>query len=127
MLGVMLTVDRIAFLKRRADLGHPLFDQGQSATIVAADYWTARNGWRHLLRLVKVVNGKEVEEVRQHPATDKERLATCEEKRKYRADHIDKIRRADRLRKRCRREKLRAEKASHSAGRIVNCGTCRPR
>jgi hypothetical protein len=118
----MRTVDRIAVLSRRASLEQPLFDLGQSVTILEAQYWTARNGWRHLLRLVKIVNGKEVEEVRQHPARDQARLAACQEKRKYRDEHIDKIRRADRLRKRRWRQKIRAEKAINGNPAVSKIG-----
>jgi hypothetical protein len=103
----MPTVDRIAFLQRRAALEQSLFAEDKAGIVLEIEYWTARNGWRHLLRLVKLVDGQRVEEFRSHPELDESRRAKCLEKRLYRNAHLEEIRRRDRLRKRRLRSRRR--------------------
>jgi hypothetical protein len=68
-----------------------------------------------LLRLVKLVAGQEIEEVRLHPEEDEARLAACAEKREYRRLHLEAIRAADRQRKARWRDRRRTERQIRKA------------
>jgi hypothetical protein len=109
-------VDRIAFLKQRAEQRAPLFDRQPGGIVLQAEFWIARNGWRHLIRQTKLVNGREVEELLLHPTQDERRLAMCQEKRDYRKAHLEAIRAADRRRKERSRDERKRQRRLRKIG-----------
>ena len=112
----MRTPDRISYLAQRARLGQSLFAEDQLGDVIGADYWIARNGWRHLTKLVRDVDGQPVEIAYPHPQQDPARLRTCSAKKKYRDEHLEAIRRRDKLRKRKTRDQRKAERRRRRAG-----------
>jgi hypothetical protein len=80
--------------------------------VVQSEYWTARNGYRHLVRLVRLVGGRLVEERRDPPYLDPAWVKKCSEKKKYRARYLEENRRKERERsRRVRRERARRRAA----------------
>jgi hypothetical protein len=115
MLDRMQIMDRIAYFRQRAALGEPLFGRADRCIVLSAEYWTAKNGFRHIIRLVKLIAGKEIVESRLHPTQDPRRLAMCQEKREYRLANLEATRAADRARKARSRGRLRAEQRLRKA------------
>jgi hypothetical protein len=75
-------MDRVAQLARRAAKRVPLFPNHR-AEVVSLEQWTARNGTRHLVKIVRRVGGKLVEETRPPPYQDPAWLNQCRYKRDW--------------------------------------------
>jgi hypothetical protein len=87
-------MDRIDQLADRAAQGLPLFSESRQvrrAEILAQQFWTARNGFRHATQIVRVIGGRQVVENRAPPYLNPVRQKECEEKRQYRALHKRKL------------------------------------
>ena len=74
-------MDPIEELARRAARRVPLFPD--RSEIVECAYWTAANGYRHLVGVVKIVNGRRVEEQHRPPYEVRRWLQRCQAKRDY--------------------------------------------
>ena len=79
--------DRIEELARRASRHRPLFPPREK--ILECHYWTAKNGHRFLVRVVRDVGGKRVESKTRPPWQNPDWIAGCEKKRRYRQKWID--------------------------------------
>jgi hypothetical protein len=80
-------MDRIDQLAERAAQGLPLFTKSRlirNSEIVAQEFWTARNGYRHATEIVRLVGKKKVTETHKPPYLDPVREKRCKEKRDYR-------------------------------------------
>ena len=104
-------VDRIAELANRAARRLPLFPNGKhSEAVLEYRYWTAKNGWRHLVALVRLVAGQPVKQRSRPPYLNPAWVKYCQTKRDYRAkwkaERGEEFRRQELRHKRRSRERL---------------------
>src|SRR5262245_51260987 len=75
-------MDRVEYLARRAAAGLELFPS--SERILEVKCWTAKNGYQHVLEVIRLVAGHAIEDKFQPPYADPRWVKKCEYKRMQR-------------------------------------------